>query len=231
MYITLGQTMNPNNHTNVFRSKAAFVITFFFAAWLLCSSGILQAATTFGDLRADISVKSRPFKEVVRLVQEQTGYKVELESIDGSFPVSGEYNNVAVEKIFTRLLKGYNVSVAINHQNKLISVISLGDKIQLTKGSKIPEIGSPVAAEVKDPDLVLPPSIEIDASSSGKLASDPSLEITGLSSQNIRALHTQQAKEFDQKQNEPKTVDLLTGLSSAELEQMHEKQISDWINH
>jgi len=219
--------MNLRKKNIVFRSKSAFLITFFSAAWFLCSGGMLHAAAPLSDVRANISVKSRPLAEVVLLVQEQTGYKVEIESIDGSFLVTGEYHSVAVEKIFTRLLKGYNVSVAINHLNKSISVISLGDKIQLAKGSKIPGIGSPVAAEVKEPESVLPPAVAVDSSSSDKIVSDLTLELTGLSSQDIQVLHTQQAKEFEQRQHIPATVDPLTGLSSAELEQMHKQQIKE----
>ena len=112
------------------------MFTFFSVTVLLYSGGILQAATTSGKLHADISVKNRPLKEVVNSVQEQTGYRIELKSIDESFLVTGQYSNVAVEKIFTHLLKGHNISIAINTPDKLISVISLGGKIQRAKNTQ-----------------------------------------------------------------------------------------------
>lgn len=219
--------MNPLKHSTVFCSRSIFVIIFIFVICNLCCSGLLQAAMTGGDLRVEISVKNRPLKEVVHLVQKQTGYKVELKFIDESFLVSGEYSNVNVEKIFTRLLKGYNVSVAINNLDKSISVISLGDKVQLSNGSKIAATASPIAAEINDPETIFPPVAEVDPASSDKPPTDPLLMLTGLSSKNTEALHVQQEKELQLKHNDPTTVDPLTGLSFAELEEMHEKQAKE----
>lgn len=200
-----------------------FVLIFFSATILLCSGGTLQATTTSVDVQADISVKSRPLKEVVNIVQEQTGYRVELKSIDESFLVTGKYSKVAVEKIFTHLLKGYNISVAINPTNKLISVISLGGKIELAKNTKNIELVPPAAAEVTAPESLPPvlPDTDIDT------ASDQSLELTGLSNQDLQKLHTQQARDFDQHQNDPKAIDPFTGMTMAALEDMQKKQLME----
>lgn len=182
---------------------------------------------TVSNLRADISVQNKPLKEVVLSVQQQTGYRVELTSIDESFLVSGEYNNVGVEKIFTRLLKGYNVAVAINQFNRSIFVISLGSKIQRAKNSNVPEVASSKMPEGQDSEKALSPVGEIEAESSDKSYSDLSLEPAGLSSKNIQILHTQQVDELRRRQGDPDYVDPLTGLTSAELGKMHKKQIME----
>ena len=140
--------MNRKNCENPYSPRWTFLIAFFSVAVLLCSGGILQATAISGNLKADISVKDRPLKEVVNLVQEQTGYKVELKSIDESFLVTGKYNNTAVEKIFIHLLKGHNISVTINTTDKLISVISLGGKKQIASDSQKLESSPSVASEV-----------------------------------------------------------------------------------
>lgn len=201
------------------------MIAFFSVAVLLCSGGILQATAISGNLEADISVKDRPLKEVVNLVQEQTGYKVKLKSIDESFLVTGRYNNIAVEKIFTHLLKGYNISIAINQADKLISVISLGGKIQIAESTQDVNSTPSTATGAPEPESLPPVLSDADVTSLDKVDSDQSLELTGLSNQIVQNLHTQQTREFEQQQSDPNVVDPLTGLTLTALEDMHKKQI------
>ena len=199
------------------KSGMVLLIALFSAVVVFYSNGIIQAKTTTDSLSADISVKNRPLNEVVKTVQEQTGYKVKLKSIDESFLVTGQYRNTAVEKIFTHLLKGHNISVTINATDKLISVISLGGKIQLAKYSKELESISPAAADV-------------DSNQSDKIASDESLDkdpLTGLSTQEVQELHARQVSEFERQQNDPNAVDPLTGLTLSAQEDMHKKQIME----
>lgn len=92
--------MNRRKCQSLYGSRWSFLLILFSAEVLLCSGGILQATTAAGDLNVDISVKSRPLKEVVNLVQKQTGYTVELKSIDESFPVTGNYSDTEVENIY-----------------------------------------------------------------------------------------------------------------------------------
>jgi hypothetical protein len=219
--------MNRKNCENPYSPGWTFLIAFFSIAVLLCSGGILQATAISGNLEADISVKDRPLKEVVNLVQEQTGYRIELKSIDESFPVTGSYSDTEVEKIFIHLLKGHNISVTINTTDKLISVISLGGKKQIANDSQKLETIPPVAAEVKEPEPIPSVASEVNSISLTKSASDQTLELTGLSNQEVQDLQTQQAKEFEQQQSDPNTVDPLTGLTLTALEDMHKTQIME----
>ena len=152
--------MNRRKCESLYGSRWSFLLILFSAEVLLCSGGILQATTASGDLNVDISVKSRPLKEVVNLVQKQTGYTVELKSIDESFPVTGSYSDTEVEKIFTHLLKGYNISVAISTPDKLISVISLGGKIQRAGEPQEPQSTRPVSSADKEAEAIPPVSSE-----------------------------------------------------------------------
>ena len=219
--------MNRRKCESLHGSGWSFLLILFSAAVLLCSGGILQAATASGDLNVDISVKSRPLKEVVNLVQEQTGYTVELKSIDESFPVTGSYSDTEVEKIFTRLLKGYNISVAISTPDKLISVISLGGKIERAGGSQEPQSTRPVSSGDKEAEAIPPVSSETESISVNESVPDQTLELTGLSDQAVQELHVQQVHEFQQQQNDPNAVDPFTGLTPAALENMHKKQIME----
>jgi hypothetical protein len=212
---------------NLYGPRWALWIAFFSVAVLLCNGGILQATAISGNVQADISVKKRPLKEVVNSVHEQTGYRIELKSIDESFLVTGQYSNVAVEKIFTHLLKGHNISIAINTPDKLISVISLGGKIQRAKNSQELDSIPSVAIDTPTPESIPPAVIEADAIALEKSVNDQSLELTGLSNQDVQSLHAQQAREFEQQHNDANAVDPLTGLPTTELEDMHKKQIME----
>jgi hypothetical protein len=194
-----------------------FLAAIFAVAIILCNNDITQAKVPPDSLNADISVKTRPLKEVVDLIQEQTGYKVQLKSIDESFLVTGQYHNTAVETIFTRLLKGYNISVTTNTADKLISVISLGGKIQVAKNSKESETDQNVAADV-------------DSSLPDKVAPAESAEIAPLPvlpNKDIEKLQAQQVKEFERQQNDPNTVDPITGMTLSALEDLQKKQIME----
>lgn len=219
--------MNRRKRESLHGSGWSFLLILIVTAVLLCSGGTLRASTASGDLNVDISVKSRPLKEVVNLVQEQTGYRVDLKSIDVSFPVTGSYSDTGVEKIFTHLLKGYNISVAINSPDKLISVISLGGKIQRAGGPQELQSTQPVSSGVKEAEAILPVPPEQESISVNESVSDQSLELTGLSAQAVQELHAQQAHEFQQQQNDPGAVDPFTGLTPAALETMHAKQIME----
>ena len=196
-------------------------------ALFLCSGGILQATTTTGDLNADISVKGRPLKEVVNLVQEQTGYRVELQSIDDSVLVTGNFRQVAVDKIFTHLLKGYNISVATNPTEKLISLISLGRNIQLADNAQYIESVPLEATDVAEPESDSSTQSDGDTASIAEVASEQSPEPADLSDQDVQKLHAQQMREFEQQQNNPGAIDSLTGMAPKALEDMHNKQIRE----
>jgi len=226
-FLNWEQMMNLKKCNNVFKSGLTFLFTFFSVAVLLCSGEILQATTTSGGLHADISVKSRPLKEVVNSVHEQTGYRVELKSIDELFLVTGKYSNTEVEKIFTHLLKGHNISIAINTPDKLISVISLGGKIQCVKDSQELDSISSVAIDTPAPDSFPPAAVNVDAITMEKSVNDQLLKLTGLPNQDVQALHAQQLREIAQQHNDLNAIDRLTGLSTTELENMHEKQIME----
>lgn len=193
----------------------------FFAALVLCSNNKLQAAIDSGDVYANIYVNSRPIKEVARLISEQTGYKVELKAIDEAFLVTGQYHKVAVEKIFTHLLKRYNISVAINPTNKIISVESLGGKIKLANNAQNFEPSSPALVSTTEAEP-LPPVIEVKDDANN---SDPSLELAGVSRDDLEMLHAQQTKDFMQQQSDSKTIDPFTGLTIAALQDMQKNRI------
>lgn len=201
-----------------YNSGLAFLVTVLVVAVIFYCNDSIQAKTPVPDsLNADISVKNRPLNEVVNLVQEQTGYKIKLESIDESLLVTGQFRKAAVETIFTRLLKGYNISVTTDTTDKLISVISLGGKIQVAKGSK--ELKSTVNI-----------ASDMDANASDDVASAELPDMASfvdLTDPDIQKLQVQQTKELEQQQNNPNTVDPLTGMTLSALNDLLKKQNID----
>lgn len=217
--------MNPRKFQSLSLLKWTFLMIFFSATAHLYSCGSLQATTTSGDLNADISVKNRPLKEVVNLIQEQTGYKVELKSVDESFLVTGKYDNVAADKILTHLLKGHNISVVINPTDKLISLISLGDKTQRNKDTQDIESMQLAPQDNIEPESNSSVPSGADSATVTEFASEQSPEPADISDQNIQELQAQQARDLDRQQANPNDVDPLTGMTHRALEDMHNKQI------
>ena len=84
-----------------------------------------------------------------------------------------------------------------------------------------------MATDIKEPESIPPVAVDVDAIALEKSVTDQSLELTGLSNQDVQALHAQQAREFEQQQSDPNAVDPLTGLSTTELEDMHKRQIME----
>ena len=208
-----------NRVVNCPAKAIVFIIVFLFAA-ILCDHHLLQAKTSTEAVTADISIKNQPLNEVVKLIKEQSGYRVKLIDIDGSLLVKGEYRNAAVEKIFTHLLKGHNVAVAIDPIYKLISVISLGDKIK-----RVEEAG--------DSESIPPVSVTEDTGALGPIVtSEPPRKdpLTGLTLEEMQELHAQQVREIEQQLNEPDAVDPWSGLTRSALADMHRKQVQEADN-
>lgn len=209
--------MNYWQYENFAKSKYFLLIFYFSFQLSLCSAGLPQAAENSTDLIVDIYIKSKPLKNVVALIQRQTGYKVELNSIDESLIVTGQYTNIEVDDIFFNLLKEHNISVIINPTNKLISVISLGGKIQVGNSAKTTESPPAVTANFSKHELV--PTVIADSTatpSDDQFIESP--EITSLSNQDILKMHYEQMREFEREQNGPVTIDTFTGMKSVQLQ-------------
>lgn len=158
-------------------------------------------------LTADISVKKEPIREVINILQKQTGYRLKLISIDESLKVTGEYKGVLVEKIITSILNEYNIAVTIDPKNRIIFVTSLGEKI---KGAKTAtqSLGDTASLSV----FADPEAVTIEA------------PLQHQSSQSLEDIPSQEVGNFPQQQN----IDPLTKLPLEELEAMHAEQIREF---
>jgi len=195
--------MRTINDTSPWNIRLVCFIHVFILAILCCTENAIQAQTVDDYLNVNISVHRKPLREVISQVEKQTKYRITLKSINDSVVVSGQYQNTAVDKLFTRLLKGYNTSIEIDEKDKLITIVSLERKNNQTQGAQLSG-----QAPSK--------TVEIDSASPGKTVfSEPSLE----------EMRNHQADEIEQQQSDSDTVDQFTGLTLSELEGMHDKQI------
>lgn len=180
--------------------------------WLSCIAGEAREITTI-----NIMVHRRPIAEVIREVQDRTGFRVILKNIDPETPVSGTFQETEVTSLFLTLLKGYNVSVLVNEKEKSMVVSSLGQSVgpgkngeasrEVTFAGEGRAVGSSGCLQTNSCD------------------SEDSTE--NLYNQDKENLMEQQAQEYAQAMKDPATVDPITGMTLFDLENLHKKQMED----
>ena len=180
--------------------------------WLPCFAGETGETTT-----VNIMVHKRPVAEVIREVQERTGFSVILKNIDPRTPVSGTFQETEVATLFLALLRGHNVSVLVNETEKNIVISSLGQSVGSEKNGEASRevtfagegraVGSSGCLQTNSCD------------------SEDSTEI--LHNQDKENLMEQQAQEYAQAMKDPATVDPITGMTLFDLENLHKKQMED----
>ena len=180
--------------------------------WLPCFAGETGETTT-----VNIMVHKRPVAEVIREVQERTGFSVILKNIDPRTPVSGTFQETEVATLFLALLRGHNVSVLVNEKKKNIVVSSLGQSVSSGKNGAA--------------------SNEVNFAGAGGAAGIPACQQTNSCdsegsteneyNEDKKILMEQQAQEYAQAMKDPDTIDPLTGMSLSDLENLHKQQMED----
>lgn len=182
--------------------------------WLPCFADETRGPTTI-----DIKVHRRPIVEVVREVEERTGFGVILKNIDPGTPVSGTFQETAIPTMFLALLKGHNVSVIVNEKKRNIVISSLGPSIGSGKNGaasdEITFVGEDGAAGI--PSCQHTNSCDSEGSTENEYNEDKKI------------LMEQQAQEYAQAMKDPDTIDPLTGMSLSDLENLHKQQMEDSV--
>jgi hypothetical protein len=196
----------------MYKSLLALLGLFF----LFSPCNIWAQGTQDIDLRVNIAVISSPIKKVTASITEQIGFNVQLIDIDDNFSVSGSFKNIAVEELYKRLFKGYNIAISIDETSRTIRVQSLGGIIshRPTQAPKKQHTNlHPTEENTKSeqaPDLS-PETTDIDP-------------FTGLSHKKIKSLHAQQTKNIERENADMSRIDPFTNITAGELKELHRKQ-------
>lgn len=180
--------------------------------WLPCSASETRETTT-----VNIMAHRRPIAEVVREVEERTGFGVILKNIDPETPVSGNLQETEVSTLFLALLKGHNVSVLVNEKEKSIIVSSLGQSVASGKNGEASREGT-FAGEGRAAGISA-------CQQTNSCDSEDSTE--NLYNEDKKNLMEQQAREYAKAMKDPDTVDPITGMTLFDLENLHKKQMED----
>jgi hypothetical protein len=206
-----------NRQQNICHNAIFFMVLF--AVWLQAPvtlekwDGFANAGESVYSL--SLSVENKPIGEVLPLIEKKTGYKVELVGIDEEFQVTGIFSAVEVERIFSRLFRGYNIAVTRDDGSKAIVITSLGEKI--VNNAKPPvQAVAPAVSKADTQPLPETPRLSMDNSDV-----DP---FTGMSSKEVKDLHARQSVLIEKELNNPDTLDPHTGMTLAEIRALHERQ-------
>lgn len=161
---------------------------------------VMQPFASYADqqitregVRINLELKDSPLDRVVKDIKQQTGYTIILSESLVSVPVTGLYTDVTIDNFFTRVLRGKNISILSDENEKLIVVRAFGDKIILREGAISPENLSKIV---------------------------PGMDITFAELQEQERLNKIALEEA---LNDPNTIDPVTGLTLGEVREQEEE--------
>ena len=153
-------------------------------------------------------------------IGKQTGYRIKLEGLAPDLPVAGRFIEIDLTTVLTRLLREYNLGIVFDHTARQVTVKSLGKKpkpkFQNTHITKYNHTDLPqeLNQELREEDT-------LNYSYSADDDRDP---FTGQTNEEIANLHREQSAEIDRELENPNTIDTLTGMTYAEIKELHDSQ-------
>ena len=168
-----------------------------------------------------MSIKNMSIEQAISLIEKKTDYHIELQSIDSTETVSGQFIETDIETVCINLLKKYNLAVLIDTRNRFMTVKSVGPKIDTRKSGR--SVDGVVATGVSE--LVSLKDAEGDERPlKNESISDQREPVTGMTSSELATLHQKQAAEIEREQQNPESVLPFSGISNATIRALHEEQ-------
>ena len=168
-----------------------------------------------------LTIDNLPVQQAADLLEKKTNYRIELQSINPSERVSGQFVETDIETVCTNLLRRYNISILVDTGQRTLTVKSLGLKAD-HRPSDHPlndgiDTGSSNQNHRKDSAVDVP-----------NLANSPESDqrdpFTGLTHDEIVSLHQQQGAELLLQQQKGEDVDPFTGMTHSEINTLHKSQ-------
>ena len=168
-----------------------------------------------------MSIKNMSIEQAISLIEKKTDYHIDLQSIDPTETVSGQFLETDIETVCINLLKKYNLAVLIDTRNRLMTVKSVGVKIDARKSAHsvdgVAATGVSEQVSLKD--------AEGDGRPLGNESNvDQREPVTGMTSAELVNLHQKQAAEIEREQQNPENVVPFSGISTATIRALHEEQ-------
>ena len=168
-----------------------------------------------------MNIENMSIEQAISLIEKKTGYHIELQSIDSTETVSGQFLETDIETVCINLLKKYNLAVLIDTRNRLMTVKSVGLKIDTKKSDRsvdgVVATGASGQVSLKDAE-------EDERPLENESISKQHEPVTGMKSSELVTLHLKQAAEIEQEQQNPENVAPFTGISTATIRALHEEQ-------
>lgn len=190
--------------------------------YLGCSQAVSQESQVLPDVRKiSMDIRNQSLEDIVRLVSRQTGFKITVDNQWVGLSVSGNYKDVDVGSFFRRVLKGQNLSILYDDENKEIIVRMFGTKdlrsfIVDVRGNKeaVDQISSMKLSDIKV-------HKEKEAEKIQKYYANPKSidQMSGMTFEEIARLRERETREKNVYFANPDAIDQMSGIT---LEQINE---------
>lgn len=167
-----------------------------------------------------MTLENISISKAAALIGEHTGYRIILQGLASDLPVSGRFTEIDLSTVFTSLLREYNLAILVDHNERQVSVQSLGKKLP-SRGQDHQPIFSDSKESQDDPNQ---DAMEENVANSELNPENDRDPLTGQTLAEIASLHRIQKEEIERTQQDPEAVDPFTGMKNAEIWALHEKQ-------
>lgn len=239
----------PNNENNNSKMMCKIVIVITIVLSAISGGKSDVNSRPLDELSVTITAKNDALKDLSNEITLQTNYEIILDNKITDLNVSGKFIDVPVEKFFTRALRGENITITFNEQEKKITVKIFGntntgnfystkgyinktlnngeiqrDQVQLFKEYNSDPLALDVLSGTKNADKWELHSRQSDQFN--ELDNDPDF-IDVLNNSPNRVIWEKQNKqdlEFKKLNTDPSYVSVLSSRTNEELEEMQKKQ-------
>lgn len=186
-----------------------------FSFGVICKNDIRAESITRHDLIISLDLDNQELKDVLMTISTQTGFTVNVDSDWISNKVTGNYSKISVENFFHRILRGNNISVLVNEDEKSITVRSFGKKVSslysvfIQPGGGVEPLSGVAMDEIEM--IRIREQKELD----GQHANIEPL--TGISMSDIKSIQANEEKSYQEYLNDPESVEKLTGMKLSEI--------------
>ena len=171
--------------------------------------------------RLTATVANMPVKDALVLIEEKIGFKITLQHTGEEFNVSGQFVEADIDTVFGVLFHDYNIAVQHDEKKRAI-LVQLVNKKSKTSPIVARTLFNPEEqAQDTDNEQSLGEQLSGSATERGR---DP---FTGQSFEEIAALHAKQNEEIMKNASDPSFVDELTGMTNAEISELHKQNEND----
>ena len=167
-----------------------------------------------------VTLENISISKAAALIGEQTGYRIILEGLAPDLPVTGRFVEIDLSNVLTSLLREHNISIVVDHSKRKVIVQSFGKKPTTKVQNSHTTINN-------DRDSLQEVNLESkgeDTPNSSNNANEDRDPFTGQTNEEIANLHREQSAEIDRELANPNTMDTLTGMTYAEIKELHESQ-------